>query len=75
MVDMGFVGSRFTWKRGAVQERLDRFVCNEDWKDRVNMFQVSHLPRVQSDHNPLLLSYNNVYQVNIQHRSFQFLAT
>ena len=46
MVDMGFIGSIFTWKRGIVQERLDRFVCNEDWKDRVNMFRVSHLPRV-----------------------------
>ena len=62
-------------KKGTVQEQLDRFVCNEDWKDIVNMFQVSHLPGVQLDHNPLLLSYNNVYRVNIQHRSFQFLAT
>ena len=44
MVDMGFVGSRFTWKKGTVQERLDHFVCNEDWKDRVNMFWVSRLP-------------------------------
>ena len=62
MVDMRFIGSQFTWKRGTVQERLDFFVCNEDWKDKVNIFQVSHLPQVQSDHNPLLLSYNNVYQ-------------
>ena len=25
MIDMGFLGSRFTWRRGTVQERLDRF--------------------------------------------------
>ena len=63
MVDMGFVGSRFTWSRGTVQECLDRFVCNEDWKDRVNMFWVAHLPSVQSDHSPLLLSYESVERV------------
>ena len=31
MRDMGFVGSRFTWKRGILQERLDRFDCNDVW--------------------------------------------
>ena len=35
--DMGFIGTRFTWKRGMVQERLDRFVCNKNWKDSVRM--------------------------------------
>ena len=57
MVDMGFVRSRFTWRRGTVQDCLDQFICNEDWKDRVNMFRVAHLPRVQSNHSPLLSSY------------------
>ena len=31
MRDMGFVGSRFTWKRGMVQEKLDQFLCNDAW--------------------------------------------
>lgn len=48
MEDMGFVGSKFTWKRGTVYERLDRFVCNKSWRNRVQKFQVSHLPRIQS---------------------------
>ena len=74
MVDMGFVGSRFMWSRGTVQECLDRFVCNEDWKDRVNMFRVAHLTRVQSNHSPLLLSYESVERVPKQHRPFHFLV-
>ena len=26
MKDMGFIGTKFTWKRGMTQERLDRFI-------------------------------------------------
>lgn len=34
--DLGFVGPRFTWERDrcndtAVRERLDRFLCTEEW--------------------------------------------
>ena len=43
MKDMGFIGNRFTWKRGMVQERLDRFVCNEEWKIPFPNFRVVHL--------------------------------
>ncbi|XP_061373781.1 uncharacterized protein LOC133316100 [Gastrolobium bilobum] len=29
--DLGFSGPKFTWKRGALQERIDRLVVNDDW--------------------------------------------
>ena len=57
MIDMGFLGSQFTWKRGTIQERLDRFVCNRDWKSNVQKDQVLHLPRIRSDHCPLMLNF------------------
>ncbi|KAF7842169.1 reverse transcriptase [Senna tora] len=60
LADLGFSGQKFTWfnKRadGAmVFERLDRFLANSDWiqcfPDALNY----HLPRIKSDHLPLLL--------------------
>ena len=53
MNDMGFVGSRFTWKRGMVQERLDRFLCNDVWQGKNFSYKIVHLPRVSSDHCPI----------------------
>lgn len=58
--DLGFTGPKFTWinKRsegGLVLERLDRFLGNGGW---ISLFPDStnyHLPRLKSDHNPILL--------------------
>ncbi|KAJ4839542.1 hypothetical protein Tsubulata_046678 [Turnera subulata] len=55
LLDIGFTGSKFTWKRGTFLARLDRFLCNEAWRltfpDAINR----HLPRIGSDHCPILL--------------------
>ena len=74
MEDMGFVGSRFTWKRGTVYERLVRLVCNKSWRNKVKKAQVSHLPRVQSDHCPILLSFDSNFRCNSHQCPFRFLA-
>ena len=74
MFDMGFLGSRFTWKRGMVQERLDRFVCNGDWKDSVQTYQVIHLPRIQSNHCPLMLKFMETRRCHTKKVPFLFLA-
>lgn len=60
LLDLGYSGPKFTWvnKRSdgnLVMEHLDRFLGNAEW---LNMFPdslVSHLPRVKSDHHPILL--------------------
>jgi hypothetical protein len=31
LVDIGFIGDPFTWKRGRVRERLDRAVVSPSW--------------------------------------------
>ena len=61
MKDLGFNGSIFTWKNGQeggrhVQERLDRFVANNDWKSMFDHAKVSHLGFWGSDHRALLLT-------------------
>ncbi|XP_021671097.2 uncharacterized protein LOC110657961 [Hevea brasiliensis] len=32
LLNLGFKGIRFTWKRGNLQERLDRALCNVVWR-------------------------------------------
>ncbi|KAL8129181.1 hypothetical protein V2J09_018336 [Rumex salicifolius] len=57
---MGSSGSRFTWSRGSdtnqfVEKRIDRVTMNMsaflEWPNT----SVRHLPRIGSDHSPLLL--------------------
>ncbi|XP_058189471.1 uncharacterized protein LOC131307071 [Rhododendron vialii] len=45
LVDLGFSGPKFTWNNGRkgmanVQKRLDRALCNEEWR---NLFPEGHL--------------------------------
>lgn len=57
LIDLGFNGDPFTWARGATRKRLDRVVCNLDWRLRFNETVIYHLPKLKSDHSPLLSSY------------------
>ncbi|KAL4305780.1 hypothetical protein AHAS_Ahas16G0112500 [Arachis hypogaea] len=56
-----YSGSRFTWKGGIregqerVYKRLDRALCNSEWRTNFPNAFVEVLPRIQSDHHPLLL--------------------
>lgn len=56
LIDLGFQGPRFTWNRGFIFERLDRALSSVDWRLRFPNACVSHLPMIQSDHRPLLIS-------------------
>uniref|UniRef100_A0A803MIE9 CCHC-type domain-containing protein n=1 Tax=Chenopodium quinoa TaxID=63459 RepID=A0A803MIE9_CHEQI len=60
LVDLGFIGYQFTWNnnQGGVdnlQERLDRFTANDEWKEMFAGAFVTHLEKRKSDHLPLLL--------------------
>lgn len=61
MIDLGFSRPRYTWtnKReltALIQERIDRFFVNPDWRSIYPEARVSHLTRCHSDHCPVLLS-------------------
>ncbi|KAL8159786.1 hypothetical protein V2J09_001323 [Rumex salicifolius] len=79
LIDLGFSGSRFTWRRGpseapTVAKRLDRFFTNVvgriGWEEAV----VRHLPAIRSDHNPLFLCLDPSTSTNRGHRPFRFEA-
>jgi hypothetical protein len=76
-MDLNYFGSKFTWNRQCVggrslSKRLDRGVCDHEWRMSFQEATVEHLVRRHSDHNPLLLRCNQVS--NRGHRPFRFQA-
>lgn len=60
MVDLGFLGFRYTWtnKRdinNLILERIDRFFMNLEWCVLYLDSKVTHLPRYHSDYCSILL--------------------
>ncbi|KAL8137253.1 hypothetical protein V2J09_003254 [Rumex salicifolius] len=79
LIDLGFSGSRFTWRRGPLEaptmaKRLDRFFTNVigriGWEEAV----VRHLPAIRSDYNPLFLCLDPSSLNNRGHQPFRFEA-
>jgi exonuclease III len=62
-VDLGFAGNKFTWSnrrwgKGSIRERLDRGICNSEWRLLFPKAVILHLGAINSDHCPLLLDSN-----------------
>ncbi|GLT84225.1 hypothetical protein SLE2022_024700 [Rubroshorea leprosula] len=65
LLDLGFNGPKFTWanKRDSshlIRERLDKAWGNPSWRIKFPEAAVYHLPRLSSDHCPIMLSLNPV---------------
>ncbi|GLT52118.1 hypothetical protein SLA2020_254760 [Shorea laevis] len=63
LMDIGYTGGRFTWvnmreSNQIIRERIDRAWANSDWRLLFPNVNVFHLPRISSDHNPLLLQFD-----------------
>ncbi|KAF4349753.1 hypothetical protein G4B88_029501, partial [Cannabis sativa] len=79
LVDMGYDGQCFTWlnkRQGAahVQERLDRFCCNQDWHELFPSGNVCTGDFIHSDHRPVVATLENVVRVQKKDkkRGFRF---
>jgi hypothetical protein len=55
LVDIGFIGDPFTWKRGRVRERLDRAVVSPSWSALYPGAVLRHLDFCKSDHRTIML--------------------
>ncbi|RYR67697.1 hypothetical protein Ahy_A03g014089 [Arachis hypogaea] len=55
LMDLGYSGWPFTWRRGNLMERLDRGLGNLDWNITFPEASIMHLPMFKSNHSPLFL--------------------
>jgi len=79
LIDMGFKGNRFTWKRGKSQQfyiakRLDRILCCAHFRLKWQEATVTHLPCLASYHAPLYLQLLPKTGCDPSRRPFRFEA-
>lgn len=79
LIDLGFIGQAFTWKHGNSAEtrkaaRLDRGLCDSEWRRLFPVATIKHLPHGYSDHCPLLLQLQATKEVGLGTRPFSFQA-
>ncbi|XP_021852505.2 uncharacterized protein [Spinacia oleracea] len=79
LIEVEFSGAAHTWARGLTPEtrrsgRLDRALCNVEWGSRFESAKMKHLPAVQSDHCPLLISLNGFAPLQLMNKPFRFQA-
>ncbi|KAK9939901.1 hypothetical protein M0R45_016581 [Rubus argutus] len=74
LIDLGFIGSCYTWTNNRIKERLDRAFCTSDWRICFPEAFIRHLPRLKSDHCPILLQLHSNNPVNRTTTPFRFQA-
>ncbi|KAK3212206.1 hypothetical protein Dsin_016912 [Dipteronia sinensis] len=71
-------GPILTWNnrkdgQSNIQERLDIFLADNQWRDRFDQVLVEHLGFQSSDHRPILLQFNRLGRPRIdKHLGFRF---
>ena len=58
IIDLPLQGAQFTWSRDENNQqalRIDRFIIPSEWNDSFKVVKQIALPRVISDHRPILL--------------------
>lgn len=60
LIDLGYKGPAFTWTNrqsasDTIFQRLDRVLVTEQWFQIYPHAYVNHIPRIRSDHAPILL--------------------
>ncbi|XP_039045113.1 uncharacterized protein LOC120184804 [Hibiscus syriacus] len=71
--DVNFICPEFTWSRGNLYQRLDRFLINEGWSKLYPDSVTIYLDKIGSDHRPIYLQTKTQMTEN-KDRPFRFLA-
>ncbi|CAN1179461.1 hypothetical protein LINPERHAP2_LOCUS34204 [Linum perenne] len=75
LLELDFVGPRFTWFRGSLGERLDWGLSSTDWKCQFPNAVIRHIPRLRSDHRPILLYFHGLEVPRRRDRPFRFFSS
>lgn len=75
LVDLGFKGPCFTWKRGNLRERLDRVLSNTAWRTTFRSHSVIHIPIQTFDHYVLWFRTNIMDDRQKKRNYFKFLSS
>ncbi|GKV43150.1 hypothetical protein SLEP1_g50482, partial [Rubroshorea leprosula] len=71
--EIPMVGGHFTWRRGGVQEKLDRGLATLRWRNLFPRAKVRLLPPLSSDHSPLWVTLDSHYKRhNRRKKRFRF---
>jgi exonuclease III len=63
LLDIPLEGSLFTWSNNreiSAKSRIDRFLFSPDWADHFGLVNQQRLPRLLSDHFPILLDCGRI---------------
>ncbi|KAL7174503.1 hypothetical protein ACSBR2_033704 [Camellia fascicularis] len=79
LMDLGCVGPRLTWTNNRkgwanTMVRLDRALCNTEWRTLFPEGYVRSLPRTYSDHSPLIVHTQGTNSSHPSSKSFKFQA-
>ena len=79
LLDLGYSGPKFTWSRGLSpgtrkEARLNRALCNAQWRLKFQEGAVRHLVQVGSDHSPLLIATGGFVRPHARKTPFWFQA-
>lgn len=60
LIDLGFAGSKFIWNHGVNMDtrrsaRLDRGLCDDNWRCTFSEASIKHLTHSYIDHCPIML--------------------
>lgn len=58
--DLSCIGSKFTWTRGGLSQRLDQALCNEVWDAYFPNHKVRNLLRLKVEHQLVLVDLNSM---------------
>ncbi|KAL4297736.1 hypothetical protein GQ457_12G008990 [Hibiscus cannabinus] len=73
LIDLGYNGPQYTWRRGNLFQRLDRCLCNSTWVRLFPHSEVYHLLKLGSDHRPIMLSTMKIGTKPVS-RPFRYLS-
>ncbi|XP_042065548.1 uncharacterized protein LOC121809062 [Salvia splendens] len=71
LMALGFDGAPYTWARNDLFERLDRMLVSEQWFTMFESSRITNLPRVASDHGPVLMRFK-IVALTAQGKAFRF---